>query len=116
MVGLCTGSLAAAAVCCSRNIAELLPAAIEAVLVAFRTGLRATEVRDRLELSDGASATWSIVVPGIQEGAASTLLKDFCHNRVCQYELVQNLGLTPPDYSLFFPTLHQLCQLEKLDY
>lgn len=88
LVGLCTGSLAAAAICCSRNIAELLPAAIEAVLVAFRTGLRATEVRDRLELSDGASASWSIVVPGIQEGTASTVLTDFCRTRVCRYDFV----------------------------
>ena len=39
LVGICTGSFAAAAISTSQTLSELIPAGVEAVLVAFRTGL-----------------------------------------------------------------------------
>ena len=76
MVGLCTGSLAAAAISTSRSIFELVPAAIEAVLVAFRTGLRSVEVRQDIEPdAQDVSLSWSIIL-GIQEKQASRALQE----------------------------------------
>ena len=76
MVGLCTGSLAAAAISTSRSVFELVPAAIEAVLVAFRTGLRSVEVRQDIEPNaQDMSSSWSIIL-GIQEGQASRALQE----------------------------------------
>ncbi|KAL9102125.1 MAG: hypothetical protein Q9163_002686 [Psora crenata] len=75
--GLCTGLLAAAAISSSRAIADLLPAAIEAVLIAFRTGLRTMEVRDRICKRSTMSPNWSVVVSGLEEKAADAALKDF---------------------------------------
>ncbi|KAH8585531.1 hypothetical protein B0O99DRAFT_154018 [Bisporella sp. PMI_857] len=63
ILGLCTGALVAAAVSCSRNTLELIPLAIDAVVVAFRTGLRVTDAARRVEPSD---KTWSIIVPSLE--------------------------------------------------
>ncbi|KAL9126698.1 MAG: hypothetical protein Q9217_004295 [Psora testacea] len=75
--GLCTGLLAAAAISSSRAIADLLPAAIEAVLIAFRTGLRTMEVRDRICQRSATSPNWSVVVSGLEEKTAVSALKEF---------------------------------------
>ncbi|KAL3458190.1 beta-ketoacyl synthase [Aspergillus heterothallicus] len=61
VLGVCTGSLAAAAISCSSSLSELLPIAVQTVLVAFRLGLCAQEVRDRLELSEANRTSWSVV-------------------------------------------------------
>ena len=76
VVGLCTGSLAAAAISASRSVFELVPAAIEAVLVAFRTGLRSVEVRQDIEPNDqSTSPSWSMIL-AIQEEQASLALRN----------------------------------------
>ena len=75
-MGLCTGSFAAAAISTSQTISELLPAGIEAVLVAFRTGLRSWEARNDIEHCSVTSPVWSVSV-GMQEEQASTSLKAF---------------------------------------
>ncbi|KAL8714640.1 MAG: hypothetical protein Q9220_001589 [cf. Caloplaca sp. 1 TL-2023] len=59
-IGLCAGSFAAAAISTSQTIAELLPAAIEAVLVAFRTGLRSLEARNDIEPRSDGAVVWSM--------------------------------------------------------
>lgn len=62
VLGVCTGSLAAAAISCSTSLSELLPIAVQTVLVSFRLGLCAQEVRDRLEISDANhTKPWSVV-------------------------------------------------------
>ncbi|KAL4789091.1 beta-ketoacyl synthase [Aspergillus venezuelensis] len=62
VLGVCTGSLAAAAISCSSSLSELLPIAVQTVLVAFRLGLCAQEVRDRLEISEAnRTRPWSVV-------------------------------------------------------
>ena len=76
MIGLCAGSLAAAAISASRSVFELVPAAIEAVLVAFRTGLRSVEVGQDLEQNtEDISPSWSVIL-GIQEAQASQALRE----------------------------------------
>ncbi|KAL4784871.1 beta-ketoacyl synthase [Aspergillus varians] len=62
VLGVCTGSLAASAISCSASLSELLPIAVQAVIVAFRLGLCAQDVRDRLEVSDAnRTQSWSVV-------------------------------------------------------
>ncbi|KAI1378966.1 ketoacyl-synt-domain-containing protein [Hypoxylon crocopeplum] len=70
--GLCTGALAAAAVGCSRNTLELVPVAVDAVIVAFRTGMHVTDMAQRLQSSD---QSWSIIVPGL---ASVDAVRRFC--------------------------------------
>ena len=82
VLGLCTGSLTAAAISTSANVFELLPAAVEAVLIAFRIGLRSIEVRDEIERgSQGASPVWSVIV-GMQENQALQELDRFSAAKV----------------------------------
>ncbi|PSN72911.1 conidial pigment polyketide synthase PksP/Alb1 [Corynespora cassiicola Philippines] len=63
IVGVCTGLLSSAAISTSQTWAELFPAAIEAVLLAFRTGLRTTQVRNDIEQPSVHSQSWSMIVP-----------------------------------------------------
>lgn len=82
VLGLCTGSIAAAAISTSTSIFELIPAAIEAVLIAFRIGLRSIEVRDEIE--PGSRSTlpvWSVIV-GMEESQALTELNAFSAAKV----------------------------------
>ncbi|KAI4192426.1 MAG: hypothetical protein LQ346_004317 [Caloplaca aetnensis] len=62
VLGLCTGALAAAAVSCSQSTLDLVPLAVCAVKVAFRTGMHATDVAQRLEPSSTSSHSWSMIV------------------------------------------------------
>ena len=83
LLGLCTGSLAAAAISTSTNIFELIPVAVETVLIAFRTGLRSIEVREDLEpASRGSTPVWSFIV-GMDEKRATKELAAFSANSGC---------------------------------
>ncbi|OCK75289.1 ketoacyl-synt-domain-containing protein [Lepidopterella palustris CBS 459.81] len=64
VVGLCTGALAAAAVSCSRSTLDLVPLAVDAVTVAFRTGIQVTDVAQRVAPLHESDQSWSIIVPG----------------------------------------------------
>ncbi|KAK3307264.1 uncharacterized protein B0T15DRAFT_394431 [Chaetomium strumarium] len=65
ILGLCTGALAAAAVSCSRSTIELVPLAVDAVVVAFRTGLHVAGMAQRLEAAETVEdESWSVVIPG----------------------------------------------------
>ncbi|KAI1480090.1 ketoacyl-synt-domain-containing protein [Daldinia eschscholtzii] len=75
VLGLCTGALAAAAVGCSRNTLELIPVAVDAVVVAFRTGMHVTDMAQRLQTSDSSDSSWSIIVPG---SASADAVRRFC--------------------------------------
>jgi naphtho-gamma-pyrone polyketide synthase len=82
VLGLCTGSYAAAAISTSRTISELIPAAIEVVLVAFRTALHSLELRNDIERpSKGSSQSWSVVV-STPEASAIKMIKTFSEAKV----------------------------------
>lgn len=82
VLGLCTGSLAAAAISASNTMFELLPTAIEAVLIAFRTGLRSADVRDDIERGpQSASPVWSVIV-GMEENRAVAEMSAFSAAKV----------------------------------
>lgn len=83
LIGLCTGSLAAATVSCCRTLSELVPTAIHTVGVAFRAGWRAVEVGQSIEQApDGAPLPWSLIVSGLSPDGADKALDRFCRQHV----------------------------------
>jgi len=83
VLGVCTGSVAAAAVSCSSSLSELLPLAVQASLIAFRLGLCALDVRDRLVKSaEERRRSWSVVVTGLDAHAAESAIRAFCQENV----------------------------------
>jgi naphtho-gamma-pyrone polyketide synthase len=82
LLGICTGSFAAAAISTSQTVSELIPAGVEAVLVAFRTALRSAILRNDLEEPiHGMSRSWSVVV-SLQQADADALINAFCMDKV----------------------------------
>lgn len=81
-IGLCTGLLASTAVASSRTVGELVPVAIEAVVIALRLGLCALKVRDSVGRNDEQSQSWSAVISGVQEEAALDFIHSFSKERV----------------------------------
>ncbi|EKJ76027.1 PKS12 [Fusarium pseudograminearum CS3096] len=63
IIGLCVGSLAAAAVSCSTSLSELVSAGVDAVRVALHVGLQVWRTTSLFDVPDRPSATWSIIVP-----------------------------------------------------
>ena len=90
ILGLCTGALAAAAVSCSRSLLELIPMAIHAVVIAFRTGMLVMDVAQRVEPSNGLDRSWSMTIAGSGSAEAISRLceqtvrmhEDFCMQRL----------------------------------
>lgn len=79
LVGLCTGALAAAAVSCSRSIVDLVPLAVDSIVVAFRVGLLVTDCARRLTLPRENDQSWSIIVP---RSTAAEAVDQFCSQTV----------------------------------
>ncbi|KAI9731500.1 MAG: Type I Iterative PKS [Cirrosporium novae-zelandiae] len=100
LVGSCTGMLAASAVSSSQSAVELLPAAIRAIVVAFRAGLRVAEARDIVQRKSkalppsrrpyiSAASTSGLTISGpnevLDELLQSSFLKDHKYLRVPIY-------------------------------
>ena len=82
LLGLCTGSFATAAVSTSQTIAELIPAGVEAVVHAFRTGLHSFKLQRDLEGSPSPTPkSWSAVV-ALPEQRAGDLIESFVVEKV----------------------------------
>ena len=94
LVGLCTGTLAAAAISSSTSLSELLPAAVHTVQVAFRLGLCGQELRDRIHTPDpSAGQEWSAVFFGLDEASAVAAIAEFSESKVLpQLDLIKNLA------------------------
>ncbi|KAK3902976.1 conidial yellow pigment biosynthesis polyketide synthase [Staphylotrichum tortipilum] len=75
ILGLCTGSLAAVAVGCSQSLSELVPRAVQAVVVAFRVGASVSRMKMRLASPHEMSRTWSMMVAG---PSAAERVGQFC--------------------------------------
>ena len=90
MLGVCTGALAAAAVSCSRSVLELVPIAVDAVAVAFRTGMHVIDVAQRIEPSDASDESWSTIIAGLASAEAV--------HRLCEQ------SVRTPSYVLYFTT------------
>jgi len=79
ILGLCTGALAAAAVSCSRSTLDLISLGVEAVIVAFKTGVHVSDVAQRIEPLQDSDQSWSMVVTG---SAAAEAVEKFCEQSV----------------------------------
>ena len=79
ILGLCTGALAATAVSCSRSTLDLIPLGVEAVIVAFRTGVYVSDVAQRIEPPKESDQSWSMIVSG---SAATEVVETFCEQSV----------------------------------
>ncbi|KAJ5150806.1 type I iterative polyketide synthase [Penicillium canariense] len=77
LLGLCAGAFAAAAVSCSRSLVELLPIAVQTVVVAFRTGLCAGRIGNCIEPTATGSREWSILVAGMDSQTVEDTLEQF---------------------------------------
>ncbi|KAJ4422981.1 Type I Iterative PKS [Gnomoniopsis sp. IMI 355080] len=78
IVGLCTGSLAAAAISCASSLSQLLPVALHTVQVALRLGLLANDLKDRLSLSEfDKTREWSAILVNTDEAAVVETLTQF---------------------------------------
>ncbi|KAI1142789.1 polyketide synthase [Hypoxylon sp. FL0543] len=75
ILGLCTGALAAVAVSCSKSLAELVPRAVEIVVVAFNVGVCVSNMKMRLISPEEMSRTWSMMVAG---SSATQAVRKFC--------------------------------------
>ncbi|KAL8782244.1 MAG: hypothetical protein Q9213_005547 [Squamulea squamosa] len=80
VLGLCTGALAAAAVSCSKSTLDLIPLAVCSVKVAFRIGMHAINVAQRLEVPSTSSQSWSMIVAG--SASAEAAVNSFCAQSV----------------------------------
>jgi len=77
ILGLCTGLLAAAAVASARSLTDLIPLAVEAVRIAFRTGALVSTTSEALGQTNQARESWSYIVTNITEAAAKTAIDEF---------------------------------------
>jgi hypothetical protein len=93
VLGLCTGALAAAAVVCSRNTLELVPLAVDAVVVTFRVGMRVADMAQRLDPSDSLEQSWSFVVPGAGSAEA---VKKYCDSTVRRWSAILAVIMRAP--------------------
>ncbi|KAF2168849.1 hypothetical protein M409DRAFT_20864 [Zasmidium cellare ATCC 36951] len=80
LIGLCTGSLAAAAVSASRNLLELVPTATEALLVAFRIGMRTSQLASSIAGSS-EDGKWSMIVPSSSKDELSLQIARFVEQK-----------------------------------
>lgn len=76
LLGLCTGTFAAAAISCSQDLVQLIPAAVHAVVVALHTGLRSQQESLSVD-SKTLPPQYSMVVLGASESEIVPLLERF---------------------------------------
>nr|ALQ33037.1 putative polyketide synthase [Fusarium thapsinum] len=79
LLGICTGSIAAAAVSCAKDVFEISRLGIEAATVAFRLGMH---VRRRAEnLGYSTPSSWSMILSSNQEELVSEVLQQFSKDK-----------------------------------
>lgn len=77
VIGLCVGSLSAAAVVASRSLSELLPISLETVGIAFRVGLQTYRTSRNLSPRSSNAESWSWIFQGLDLLPAKVGLEDF---------------------------------------
>ena len=80
LVGLCTGSLAAAAISCSGSVIDMVQFGIESVLVAFWVGMHASRKARALSSSD---KPWALTIAGIMLTEFEKAIQPYWKTLVC---------------------------------
>lgn len=75
VIGLCTGALSAAVLSCSRNLLDFSTLAVQAVTVAFRTGVVVNNAVKSLSTTESSDQSWSMIVP---DAATAAHVRSFC--------------------------------------
>ncbi|CAK7562716.1 MAG: Type I Iterative PKS [Sporothrix epigloea] len=78
LVGLCSGLFAAAAIASTPSLSTLVPMAVQAVLMAFRTGQYVASLTDRLCSPADESESWTYIFSKQQEEPVQHILSEFC--------------------------------------
>jgi noranthrone synthase len=87
MVGICIGSLAAAAISCTRSLSELLPVAVQAVGLSFRAGLLASDVSRRFcAHCDQSGQSWAFKSLGLSTDGAVAKIDEFSELHVGMFD------------------------------
>ncbi|ERF69996.1 hypothetical protein EPUS_03548 [Endocarpon pusillum Z07020] len=82
IVGLCTGLIAASAVASADSLTALVPLAVEAVRVAFRTGAHVGRVAQQVECEPGRKS-WSTIVAADVKAVEAALSEFHEENGIC---------------------------------
>ena len=85
LLGACTGLIAASAVASADSLITLLPLAVEAVRIAFRTGAFVSDVADRIAGRPETSESWSTVVAVTDKEAAEIAIRKWNQTNVKSY-------------------------------
>lgn len=80
--GFGTGLLAATTVSCCSTPEQLLPAALETVLISFRIGLLAANTRDQLIIDRNTQASWRLSIETGETENVLHQLEEFCAKKV----------------------------------
>ena len=80
--GFGTGLLAAVAVSCCSTPDQLLPIALETILISFRMGLLASNVRDQIFLDKNGSTSWSLRIESSKIEDVQHQLDEFSSRKV----------------------------------
>lgn len=91
---MCTGQLAACAVSSASTVVELVPLAVQAVVIAFRTGLQVTKTRELLENGADKNKNWSYIVPKLDAALAAARIEQFSESAVGSILTRTELGLS----------------------
>ena len=98
LAGLCTGLIAASAVASADSLTALIPLAVEAVRVAFRTGAHVGRVAQQLECGTGQNS-WSTIVAADAK-AVEAALSEFHEENVCRPCLERRLKSSLADLGI----------------
>ena len=77
IIGACTGSIAASAIASASSLTTLLPLAVEAVRIAFRTGLYIGDVAERLDGPQYAFRSWSTIIATSDKKTAENVVERY---------------------------------------
>lgn len=82
IIGLCTGLLPSSAVSASRTVGDLIPIAVQTVVLALRLGLCVHSVRKLVDTGRSTSSSWSALVSGISESETLEKIQEFSNQQV----------------------------------
>jgi Starter unit:ACP transacylase in aflatoxin biosynthesis len=85
LIGICTGSLAAAAISCCQTLSELLPVAVQVVNLSLHAGRLAADIGARLQVdsdSEQSGTSWALIFTGLTTDRANPVINAFSESEV----------------------------------